>query len=960
MAASIEPYPQPQPLPSKTKQRPTRDSGDIRLKKAKGKQNASPPIPPTDPSPPTPWEWASLSDPSSSKTPPIFTNDGSYFFSLVGSQVKIHSVATGQVVSILTSSPPSTTETSPDSLTSAIINPHNAFQLITGSLDGRAMIWDFINATLLQTIDIGQPIHYICAHKEFKDTIFVAASRPTKKDNNAVILRVSLKPTENATEILPIGKIRSPAGLAISPNGAWIVAAAGHKVYVARTSDLASGFTKYVSPERLTCLAFHPSDEYFATGDEKGVVRLWYCLNNDLAINSRGVEKRTQTTSLHWHAHAVSSVTFTPNGAYLLSGGEEAVLVIWQVHTGKKEFIPRLGAPINAVSVSNRGTAEEYLVRLADSTHSFISSSSLRITRSYSQIRVDPSICYPPSAPISVPLAVHSSSSTLILPTSHPSSIQIYSPLSSTSTSELEVSPSNRVSRRDEKPLEPSRVESVVVSSSGLWMSTIDSRQGDANFGTEVFLKFWIWDQKTRRWLLNTRIDRPHGQKKVNDLSFSPDIGKKQPVTLLSTGEDGCIKFWVLRSRKSGSASQEDFWIARASFSFRSAMPHCASWSPDASLVAVSLGPHVAIYDPITATLCQTLIAPECQDSKLVDFIGNAGRYLAVAGLSSIVLWDLVSKTVCWHFDSPLGVCRIVSHPTEDKFVVFHETPLDDEGQRTTISVFHVSSRVPQRTCTVPFGLRNVTWYSASPTTTNFSFVGISYNWSVVVFGDKSLLRKGETTTLKELIGFSTVQGRTLFQDVFGKSAFPDAFTRTSQAPRISSEVHTESVDKADMIFEYPAYLMPSLDHLFDPLLGSFLKTSVQRANLSQEVAAGEQEEDDVDMEDPMSASITVESVGRCLNQVKLDVVTDLFRRHSICGSAGAVQPTATGQLNDIAQCRVKDIQPLSLPKSFLFKNGTRKVALLLSNSTSPSPASSVPVSSSTVTTGKKRKKSLG
>jgi NET1-associated nuclear protein 1 (U3 small nucleolar RNA-associated protein 17) len=46
------------------------------------------------------------------------------------------------------------------------------------------MIWDFINATLLQTIDVGQPIHYICAHKEFKDTIFVAASRPAKKGLN--------------------------------------------------------------------------------------------------------------------------------------------------------------------------------------------------------------------------------------------------------------------------------------------------------------------------------------------------------------------------------------------------------------------------------------------------------------------------------------------------------------------------------------------------------------------------------------------------------------------------------------------------------------------------------------------------------------------------------------------------------------------------------------------------------
>jgi len=176
-------------------------------------------------------------------------------------------------------------------------------------------------------------------------------------------------------------------------------------------------------------------------------------------------------------------------------------------------------------------------------------------------------------------------------------------------------------------------------------------------------------------------------------------------------------------------------------------------------------------------------------------------------------------------------------------------------------------------------------WYSASPTITNFSFLGISYNWSVVVFGDKSCSRKEETTTLKELIGISTVQGRTLFQDIFGKSAFPGAFNGTSQAPRISSEVHTESVDKADMIFEYPAYLMPSLDHFFDPLLESFLKTSVHRADLSQEVAVAEQEEDDVDMEDSMSASITGESVGRCLNQVKLDVLTDLFRKHSICGT---------------------------------------------------------------------------
>ena len=227
------------------------------------------------------------------------------------------------------------------------------------------------------------------------ETFTIASHRASKinkfKDNNAVILQVFLKDDRSSqpARIQPVGKTRSVTGLAISPNGAWLVATAGHKVHIAKTSSLSTGFTKYVSPERLTCLTFHPFEEYFATGDDKGNIRLWYCLNNNLAVNARGVEKRTQTTSLHWHAHAVSSVTFTPNGAYLLSGGEEAVLVIWQLHTGKKEFVPRVGAPISTVSISrSRISEEEYLLGLADSTYAFISSASLKITRSYSRIKI--------------------------------------------------------------------------------------------------------------------------------------------------------------------------------------------------------------------------------------------------------------------------------------------------------------------------------------------------------------------------------------------------------------------------------------------------------------------------------------------------------------------------------------------------------------------------------------------
>lgn len=107
----------------------------------------------------------------------------SYFFSLVASSVKIYSTASGQVISTLTvpSSDEGTTQS--DVLTASVLNPHNSFQLITASLDGRIMIWDYVNATLLQTIKTGQPIQYMCMHEKFKGKVFVAATKSKKKAN---------------------------------------------------------------------------------------------------------------------------------------------------------------------------------------------------------------------------------------------------------------------------------------------------------------------------------------------------------------------------------------------------------------------------------------------------------------------------------------------------------------------------------------------------------------------------------------------------------------------------------------------------------------------------------------------------------------------------------------------------------------------------------------------------------
>ncbi len=97
-----------------------------------------------------------------------------------------------------------------------------------------------------------------------------------------------------------------------------------------------------------------------------GKLILWYCLGigdtgkclssagQDAKVEVVGSEeglttadknkrKKITTSSLHWHAHVLSSLAFVGNGNVLLSGGEEAVLVLWHLDSGTKSFLPRRG-----------------------------------------------------------------------------------------------------------------------------------------------------------------------------------------------------------------------------------------------------------------------------------------------------------------------------------------------------------------------------------------------------------------------------------------------------------------------------------------------------------------------------------------------------------------------------------------------------------------------------------------
>jgi len=99
-----------------------------------------------------------------------------------------------------------------------------------------------------------------------------------------------------------------------------------------------------------------------------------------------------------------------------------------------------------------------------------------------------------------LPLALHPATGAIVVPSSHPSTLQFIDPLTSSILFDLEVVPSNRISRTDDKELEPIAVEQVAFSDvqdgESRWMATMEGRKGDQVEGGGMVknLKIWRWD----------------------------------------------------------------------------------------------------------------------------------------------------------------------------------------------------------------------------------------------------------------------------------------------------------------------------------------------------------------------------------------------------------------------------------------------------------------------------------
>ncbi len=311
----------------------------------------------------------------------------------------------------------------------------------------------------------------------------------------------------------------------------------------------------------------------------------------------------------------------------------------------------------------------------------------------------------------------------------------------------------------------------------------------------------------------------------------------------------------------------------------------------------------------------------------------------------------------------PLQISKVVPHPHESSFVVFHTTSIDEH--ETKVSVFRTPSTKAISVHTLPFHLLNVV-YGAFQANTESSLVGITHNWSLVLIGGSSHRFVDEGRSQKSIDVGRHTRNRTLFQDMFGASAFADA--SPADEPPILSSV-SRKVDFSQ--FDAPAFAIPSLDEFFDPFIQSFL--TVRKSQVEDEHNSEKEFEDDdpLNKEEPDSLGIS-QRLPRSSIPGELELFTKLFgssciaeglsSTFSVCAitttlslslSGKKAPPTRTKEkLNGIPHkningpLRAPIVKPASVKKKSRLETDTNNASVDTSTS-SPNP----------IQIGKKRKK---
>ncbi|KAK4760184.1 hypothetical protein SAY87_023315 [Trapa incisa] len=620
-------------------------------------------------------------------TSPAFSNDAKRLLVCTGSTVSIFSTLTGLQVASL--------DGHTALVTSVIVVPASSpgsrilCYCWTSSLDGTICYWDFSVPEMIKKIDVHLPIFSMVIPTLLK----TPADSERSSDLYAYISAQNINKSERPKPL--IGQLRKfnltksfiggitlketqrPEIITVCPSGRFFGILSKNKLIIWKVPDKESDqaiLKKIVlhHTKKFSVLAFHPSQRLVAAGDVTGRILIWRGFGNrtfgkpmkydEDNPGVRGDDDAESCSTWHWHPTDINVIAFSSDGAYLYSGGTEGVLVVWQLDTGKKKFLPRIGSPLLYFVDSPDPTLAS--ISCADNRILLLKMPYLGIMKSISGIKLP---FYAPEAFKVMCAGYAFDRAGVVALRTEDFHVQIYSLLDDREISEVVVC------ERNHQPADEITVvvTLVTLSQDGSVMSTVEVRLPEEDIGGLTCLKFWTSTSQNNQFELSTVIYEPHRDSHVSSVAFRPN----RPMAV-TTSEICDFKLWVCNdgTHRKNELKPSSGWVCYAVGSYKRRPLTAAAFSGDGSVLAVAADTAITLWDPDRNELVGVL-GNTLGPIKALSFIGQSEYIVAASGgpKSQLSVWNMSQFTISWSY--MLQVEAVASDQNSSTFAVLALLP---------------------------------------------------------------------------------------------------------------------------------------------------------------------------------------------------------------------------------------------------------------------------------------------